>query len=173
MMYQVFIVDNGTSMLPFWDVATFVLETLAKKLRGLDDDGLDLFFANGDKWNIVASSHSTHEHFKKAMNNARPMQDSKTDITERLTKIFDTYNNGTQAKRMTLIVLTDGVWEGTVFEEKIDKKIAEFVGKLEMKGHRSEERRFSIQFIRFGDDPKAIARLKRLDNDLKEKYKIS
>lgn len=66
-LQQKFIVDNGTTMRPFWKVATFVLETLTMKLAGLDDDGLDLVFTIGTDWNISNAGKTAVAKFAKAM----------------------------------------------------------------------------------------------------------
>jgi hypothetical protein len=166
-------------MRPFWEVATFVLETLAMKLAGLDDDGLDLVFTIGQNRNIYnAKGRNVPTKFRKAMEiasptmPARPDQKEKTDIGETLGQVFDDYLKSYKKKRMTLLVLTDGIWEGSVKERGVEKKIANFVGELLKRHGAMEDRRFSIEFIRFGEDVKAISRLRRLDNELEQEFKI-
>jgi hypothetical protein len=176
---QKFVVDNGTSMLPFWKVATYVLETLAMKLAGLDDDGLDLVFTIGQDWNVVDAKGSKGlAKFRKAMENACPIVPDmpglkeKTDMGETLGQVFDEYLKSHRNKRMTLLVLTDGIWEGSVKDKGVEKKIADFLGELRKHHKTMEDRRFSIEFIRFGDDANAISRLERLDNGLEQEFKI-
>ena len=60
-------------MLPFWAVASYVLETLVMKLAGLDEDGLDLLFTIGEEHNISnAKGSNTPSKFKKAIDKAHP-----------------------------------------------------------------------------------------------------
>ncbi|KAF2811553.1 uncharacterized protein BDZ99DRAFT_518812 [Mytilinidion resinicola] len=165
-----FVVDNGTTMLPFWDVATFVIETLTMKLAGLDDDGLDLVCTLGDISLENEKGLHAPSNFRNAMNRARPSSDGdeKTDMRETLEDIFEDYLTSRKAakdRKMTLIVLTDGIWKGSVPPESVGAKIEEFVKQL----HTLKDRAFSIQFIRFGDDEEAIERLRRLDDDLPKK----
>jgi hypothetical protein len=165
-------------MAPWWSITTFVLETLAMKLAGLDDDGLDLVFTIGKDSNVSnAKGTKAPEKFKKAMDSARPVEHikpderAKTDMGSTLSKIFNDYTSRSQRKGMTLIVLTDGIWENSVKEKGIEEIIAKFFQKLKSK--TMEVRKFSIEFIRLGDNPHAISRLKRLDDDLAEEYDIS
>lgn len=163
----------------FWDDVTYTVETLAMKLAGLDDDGLDLIFTVGQEENIEnVKGVNVHAKFRKAMDKKRPSQPIdpemwvKTDMKETLSQIFDEYLQGSQGKRMTLMVFTDGLWEGTVTEKAVEEKIANFVRYLLQFRPRMEDRWFSIEFIRFGDNPKAISRLRRLDDELVEKFEI-
>ncbi|EXJ80449.1 serine/threonine protein kinase [Capronia coronata CBS 617.96] len=182
---QEFIVDNGPTMWPFWDVATYVLETLAMKLAGLDDDGLDLVFTIGDKYNLRnAKSWKTASLFRKAMKGAAPgplptaaagngqneTQEVllRTDMTAVLGRVFDDYLETNRKRPMTLLILTDGLWLGSVKEDVVEKKIVDFVRKL----NSMEPRRFSIQFISFGDHPDAIRRLEGLDDEMEKRFGI-
>ncbi|KAF2490635.1 hypothetical protein BU16DRAFT_622209 [Lophium mytilinum] len=165
-----FVVDNATTMLPFWEVATFVAETLAMKLAGLDDDGLDLMCTLGDVNLENEKGLQAPINIRHAMDRARPSSDgnAKTDMRETLEDIFEDFlGNRKLAKdrKMTLIVLTDGIWKGPVPLESVEAKIEEFVKQL----NTLKDRAFSIQFIRFGDDAEAIERLRRLDDDLSKK----
>ncbi|EXJ79744.1 serine/threonine protein kinase [Capronia epimyces CBS 606.96] len=171
-----FIVDNGTTMLPFWGVATYVLETLTLKLAGLDEDGLDLVFTIGEEFNINnARRANSAARFQKAMQEMTPKDPGdadeeflRTDMTAVLGRVFDEYLKTDRHKAMTLLILTDGLWLGSVKEDVVEKKIADFVKEL----NSMEPRRFSIEFIRFGDDRTAIKRLEALDNAMEDRYGI-
>jgi hypothetical protein len=165
-------------MAPWFTIASFVLETLAMKLAGLDEDGLDLVFTIGKDFNVEnARGPKAPEKFKNAMGFARPTVPTrpdwraKTDMGSTLSKLFSNYTSRHQKKGMTLIVLTDGVWEGSSKEQGIETLIAEFCEKL--KSTTMERRKFSIEFVRFGDNPQSMAKLKRLDDDLVKEYKIA
>ncbi|PGH11424.1 serine/threonine protein kinase [Polytolypa hystricis UAMH7299] len=47
----VLVIDNGTTVRKYWNIVMFVAETLAMKIAGLDDDGYDLVFTMGHKYN--------------------------------------------------------------------------------------------------------------------------
>ncbi|OCL07958.1 hypothetical protein AOQ84DRAFT_377203 [Glonium stellatum] len=173
-----FVVDNGTTMLPFWEAASYVLETLVMKLAGLDDDGLDLLFTIGEDHNIDnAKGIYAPSRFKKAMEAARPAEPTspglrdKTDMAATLGEIFDEYLRN-HKKKMTLIILTDGIWEGSVRPKSVENKIASFLRQLLKSLGTMEDRRFSIEFISFGNDEKGMLRLHRLDDELEREFKI-
>jgi len=164
-----FLVDNGSSMGPHWEAVGYVLETLAMKLAGIDEDGLDLDFTLGGINVRKAAGLTAPKKFVDAMALANPNKPDRgmieTDMSAKLGPIFDKYN---PAKRMTLIVLTDGVWAK---KEGVEEMIAGFVKKLSAR-NKAELRRFSIEFVRFGADEVAKERLKWLDDNLHIEYGV-
>jgi hypothetical protein len=162
-------------MEPYRWIATFVLETLVMKVAGLDDDGLDLVFTIGED-DLNASNVyplNAPSIFKAKMDKAweRPHSDRyKTDMKQTLSKLFERYYRDSR-KCMTLIVLTDGVWPGTIPEDGVETSFVDFIQELRKStGYSAQSRRFTIQFVRFGDNQDAIEKLTRLDNDLKRVY---
>ncbi|OAP62701.1 hypothetical protein AYL99_01928 [Fonsecaea erecta] len=175
---MIFVVDNGSSMLQFWPSVSFVLETLAMKLAPLDKDGLDLVFTSAPQKTHKGKGSQAGTRFVKLLVKKKPAfpqnaaEEVKTDMTETLGVIFNEYIRSNKNKRMTLLVLTDGLWRGTKCETAVETKIADFVRQTPLNGNHMEDRRFSISFIRFGDYPEAIARLQRLDDDFSGLYKV-
>ena len=174
----------------FWYEAMYLLETLIRKARNQDPDGMDLFFTSGSvkvegyesRMKIV--ERFKHDRFTKAMKDpkARPALGHHTDLghTNPLTKMSEILASyldevrrqkyrGIPHKKMTLIVLTDGLWEGMNDKEGVRNLIIQVVTKLrEIIGDvKLNERPLSIQFIQFGDNPDAEYRLWSLDNQLK------
>ncbi|OAG42928.1 hypothetical protein AYO21_02879 [Fonsecaea monophora] len=172
-----FIIDNGSSMLHFWPEATDVLETLAMKLAPLDDDGLDMVFTSGPLRPYNKGGKKAASKFAGLMKEKTPAMppdptlEVKTDMTETLGVVFDEYLQSYKNKRMTLLVLTDGLWRGTKAENPVEVKIAKFLKKV-LDGNHMEDRRFSISFIRFGDYPEAVTRLSWLDDDFPKVYRV-
>jgi hypothetical protein len=189
MRKQKFLVDNAETMDNHWFEAQFLLETLIKKVQGIDKDGMDLMFTCSPT--KVESSQKVSD-FTRAMKDSKtqPRKGAKTDIQSVLCTIFDQYmeqhkpttprskrflspfkrseKKSTPAKNVTLIILTDGIWDGVANKEEVDVAIVKFIKQLEtMKGGKLTERAFSMQFIQFGDDPAATLRLQHLDDDLK------
>lgn len=89
----------------------------------------------------------------------------KTNMTETLQKVFDKYWRNI-SKRMTLIILTDGLWEGCAQENDVQNLIAGFITKLKARLNKTEKRWFSIQFVYFGENKNAIQRLQDLDDNM-------
>src|SRR5690242_13458345 len=107
-------------MRPFWPEAEFLARTLMMMVRGVDDDGVDFYVTDN-----TVSKTATNDpgKIRKAMNEAEPNANSlDTDMNAALGRIFSDrleklrYEKryGRKIKKMTLIVLTDGVWRGTI-----------------------------------------------------------
>lgn len=95
-------------------------------------------------------------------------QESKTNMSETLSRFFSKFSNSSVKKATTLLVLTDGVWKGSVEEKGVEKRIIEFFKRLSSLDYRP----FTISFIRFGDDENAMHRLRKLDDDLAPEFGI-
>lgn len=157
-----------------WPIVVFVAETLVKKAAGLDKDGVDL------KFTIAGSVHNRsglkqdagRKAFRAALNAAAPdfsnNNNVQTDMFSVLDEIFKQWERYGR-RPTTLLVLTDGVWANTL-ANLVDNRILNIAEQLSDTGSQSFNitgpRKFSIQFIRFGDDGKCIDKLSRLDNEL-------
>lgn len=117
------------------------------------------------------------------MDEARPERDGdvKTDMEASLESILGSHlrahRDGNVMKRgLTLLVLTDGLWKAND-EDDVEEYLVTFIKTNKADwgwtgdgpDFMSQRRPVSIQFIRFGHDPNAIARLKRLDDDIKDR----
>ena len=166
-MSQVFVVDNAASMVQHWADATKVLVTLAMKIGPLDEDGLDLVYTIGQDlglqgvkgWDIVKKFENSMECAGREI-----LPRYTTNMRETLQRLFDKYQN--MNKKMTLIILTDGLWQGCVSEGDVEKLIVRFITDLGEKLKKWETRWFSIQFVSFGDDEPALKRLQKLDDNM-------
>jgi hypothetical protein len=107
-----------------------------------------------------------------------PEERRRTDISSVLGELFEVYKRrqsqpGKAGKAVTLVVFTDGIWEGTPresYQALVVERLVEFLrfvkGQL-FRGQPSfKDRLFTIQFIRFGSDTEGRKRLKELDDDL-------
>ncbi|KAI1169526.1 hypothetical protein F4777DRAFT_584828 [Nemania sp. FL0916] len=162
-----FIVDNGSSMKKHWDHATQTLLVLAEKVAACDDNGVDLEFTFANNELGCQNIKNPRSKFAEAMKQAEsristdPGKPLATDMARTLGEVFDKYEIGVTKRRTTLIVLTDGVWEGSsqfneVEEEieeaekkagkKVEKKIASFL-KGSRRANGYEDRPFTIQDV--------------------------
>ncbi|KAI1209587.1 uncharacterized protein F4807DRAFT_97731 [Annulohypoxylon truncatum] len=165
-----FLVDNDMTMLPLWETMTTVLETLVAKIGQLDKNGLDLEFTLGNIHNAYnVPGKQLLAKFKDAKNDALSQQyHINTNMAKTLTRIFDKYlSDTTRAK--TLIVLTNGLWRGTVNPTDVEVAIADFLRKPAL-AQKLEKRWFTIQFIACGSEVPSI--LKHLDDNIENKYLI-
>ncbi|KAF2477652.1 uncharacterized protein BDR25DRAFT_299514 [Lindgomyces ingoldianus] len=169
----VFVVDNGSTMVDHWPIVTFVAETLAKKIAGLDENGFDVKFTiNGHSLNkSELRGEDGRRKFKDVLNTARPKEPLSndffmpTDMNHLLHDVFRQWWDPSRSnqKATTLLVLTDGIWKGTNPPDAINKTIVKFAKQLE-ENDRFGPRHFTIGFIRFGVAGKE--RLKILDDRL-------
>jgi hypothetical protein len=166
-----------------WYEATFLLQTLLLKARGQDENGMDLLFTSGlvkveGREGRGSSTLIKKDPFMAAMKdpNARPQKNNRTDMRRPLGDIFDKYVNeakrgkrmGHEIKNLTLIVLTDGIWDGmNKNKEEVRELIITFVKNVREIVGDLKQRPVSIEFIQFGCDEDATYRLWVLDNHLK------
>jgi hypothetical protein len=155
-------------MAEHWDAATYLLETLVLKAHGQDPDGPDLAFFN-DSAKVERGRQASD--FRKKMESVRPRQ--HTNITTALKPIFQHYlgivkrsYTKSLVRSLTIIILTDGLWQGVDDHDEINTEIEMFYKNLEKEmGYDLRHRQVSIQFIQLGDDDEARERLRRLDDD--------
>ncbi|KAI9744665.1 MAG: hypothetical protein M1818_002194 [Claussenomyces sp. TS43310] len=169
-----FLVDNAESMKPHWGRAKYLLETLLMKAEGLDEDGVDLMFTQGS---VKAENARGKSKILKKMDDPKaiPADGVYTDLKIRLQEIFDDYlrivrsrkRSYEKTRKLTIIVLTDGIWGGTGDKEGVNQSIVKFALNLERIMERQiTDRPVSIEFIQFGMDPDATFRLRQLDDNL-------
>ncbi|KAL5371662.1 hypothetical protein DPSP01_014098 [Paraphaeosphaeria sporulosa] len=171
----VFLVDNASSMAPYWDEATFLLETLVMKAKPFDKDGMDLFFTLSST-SIKGSKDESK--FRSKMQATRPRDGSNmiTDMVRPIETVFSTYfkelekskRKGTKPKEeLTLIILTDGIWAGMETSDEVYKYILKLLKDLEKRKILGYKKRpVSIEFVQFSDNADATERLRALDDDI-------
>src|SRR2546421_1117079 len=154
----------------FWGEVKYVLEALVIKAIGQDRDGLDLKFTSGD---VAVQGGKTWRDFKSAMNDPkfRPISGFRTTITEVLGNTLANHiryckRYGQDAKNLTLLVLTDGIWAGEGNTADVEVRIIDFIETLVRTIGNLQHRPVGIQFIQFGKDARATQRLGRLDREL-------
>ncbi|KAH8590339.1 hypothetical protein B0O99DRAFT_635265 [Bisporella sp. PMI_857] len=133
---------------------------------------MDLRFTNGF---VTVNKKDDPKSFITAMKNpdATPSPTMHTDIRDKLSEIIqdhlrDAENQkrwNSKPKYLTLIIFTDGIWQGTPVKEQVRRKIIELVTRtMEVIGEL-KLRPVSIEFVQFGNDVDAMYRLKALDNN--------
>jgi hypothetical protein len=154
-----------------WGLVAETMKALLSLIRDLDDDGFEIRFT-------CDSSHSffgrnSGARLEKSLQLERPRSDMHTDMRMVLGEIFDEYvrrklpySMSSNHRNMTIIVLTDGVWDGMADPRHVRGKIVRFVRRVRDIRGDFVERPVSIQFIQFGNDPQAVRMLQYLDDDL-------
>ncbi|KAI0206604.1 hypothetical protein F4808DRAFT_466627 [Astrocystis sublimbata] len=195
----VYLVDNASSMKRFWQHATYLLKVLVMRSLGYDDNGMELRFTTDSegKMKLTPKRNQKTQDFLDKMSDARPntlkVGISGTDMVANLSLILNEHlmkniSDGRKLKRhLTVLVLTDGLWEKNK-EEDVDDELVNLIKRIPEEswepdtpigGFVTNEKQYprprpvSIQFIRFGHHPDAIRRLDRLDNDLKNRRELA
>ncbi|KAH7022266.1 kinase-like domain-containing protein [Ilyonectria destructans] len=169
-----FVVDNSHSMKLHWTNSEMTLLTLAMKIGPLDKDGLDLRYTIGEHHDLNhIKSWKIESRFRQSMRDtyARIDERDQTDMAATLSAIFDDYMKDF-SKKHTLIILTNGLWEGSGLTEDVENVILTFIADLKTKIGLLKRRWFTIQFISFGNDERALLRLQDLDDNLNAKDDI-
>ena len=161
-----------------WAWTKFLLRTLVQKVAGQDENGLDLSFTLGQQ--KLENERSMSKRWERRMKEAEPMSESRTNMKAPLHEILSgylqrvkhqqRYQPTKQCRKLTLIIMTDGVWAGMgKNQHAVNDIIVKFIHDLESLVGDLVDRPVSIEFIQFGDDPEATYRLQRLDTDMKWK----
>ena len=156
----------------WWFQTTYLLETLVLKAVGQDKNGMDLLFTSGP---VKVDGKQSKSEFHNAMKNKLAQPGGHTDPRVSLGDIFQDYikevkrrqRQNLTAKGFTLIILTDGIWEGVKDKMEVKKTIVAFIKELWNLIGDIKYRPVSIEFVQLGNDPDATYRLQHLDNDLK------
>lgn len=157
-------------MRPHYEKARKVTELLACLTERYDPNGLDLYFTTDGKNYRPKGNRKVLQLFDEHPPNGF------ADMRARFASIIEPYQarfgkrnflsklfqpNSTPAKgprRLSLYVLTDGVWDP---ECTLITEVKALVAALQKASMANKY--IGIQFIRFGDDPEGISRLDTLD----------
>jgi hypothetical protein len=155
-----------------WASATFVLQTLGMQIGPLDKDGLDLIFTrdpgtyarrNVKNFDIPKQFCAAMEAGTKAGDNL-PMY--KTSMALALRNVLRGYIHGGMRKKLTLIVLTAGVWDGVPddAEREVAAAIKDMMSQCQQDFYPN--RWFGIEFVSFGNDEAGLSRLQGFDDNM-------
>ncbi|KAH7128547.1 hypothetical protein B0J11DRAFT_273614 [Dendryphion nanum] len=166
------VIDNGTTMATHWPIVEFVAQTIAMKVAGLDEDGIDVKFTVGQYDAHGLAGLAGLGRLKDQLRLARPRPPNndgerhQTDMSSVLEAIFNSYWTKKHFKATTVIVLTDAVWVPTQPPSLVNEAIVKFATEIQNHPRRFNSRHFTIGFIRFGDEKAEKLKLKHLDDEL-------
>ncbi|KAK2764155.1 protein kinase domain protein [Colletotrichum kahawae] len=123
------------------------------KIGTLDKDGLDLMFTVGERHNVLgATEWSIPDKFRKSLQAAEESMHprNKTNMATTLLKIFDKYEN--HSKKQTLIILTDGLWEGSNTSNDVEATISDFIQDLKRNLKKGQLRLLTDMTLSYRED---------------------
>jgi hypothetical protein len=158
-----------------WSTVRFVLDVLTRKVSGMDNDGFSVQFTEGTgsfKNSGRASNKKTLDDMLSSRQ-VRSLPGTTTNIARSLRKVLSPYLEEVQRSKgrvsdLTLIVLTNGLWEGSTASSDIEHVVVDFATKL-LRFERTrldQSKRMSLEFIWFGGDQVVAERMKALDSEL-------
>ena len=158
---------------PFRKDMKIVLKVLAATLKSTDPDGPDLYFTGPYRKLKRQGTQSILDAF-----DSTPL-DKHPDMRRCLAAILDEYQTrfgkwnlrekmahpkstpSKNPRKLNLYILTDGIWQpNTDLVQEIDTLVAHLWDR------KFTDKQVGIQFIRFGDNPHAIRKMRKLDNAL-------
>lgn len=165
----IFLVDDSGSMFgPRWAEARAALAAVVDLAVKYDRDGVDIRFFNDEEnqGDHLTSSADVMNLFDKVVpSGITPTEDViEQELGDYMVKWKDAKR---KTKKLNLIVLTDGEPDD---DNDVERMIVKYAQELDREGAR--EHQVGIQFVQIGDDAKATAFLKMLDNDLKRRHGI-
>ena len=92
-------------------------------------------------------------------------------MTSALSQILADYHSNT-SKKLTIIVLTTGMWEHEEDSEDVEELLAREIGNMAKDPSFRKQRRLTIEFVSFGEYEEGLTRLKNLDDNFSAKYRI-
>ncbi|KAL1606266.1 hypothetical protein SLS60_003668 [Paraconiothyrium brasiliense] len=155
-----FLVDNSSSMIPYWAEAIYLLETLVLMAKRSDKDGMDLYFTIPDQrksrdrpFQATLQGAKSESQFRKAMEEKDPKKGlwTDTDMIAPIENIFDEFLNPSEdlkqlksimkrpkktqggSKALTLLILTNGTW-GAMDPDAINGCIEKLLKDLSERG---------------------------------------
>ena len=151
-----------------------VVSLLGYILKDSDPNGLDICFTQStEKVNSRKSTRMSTAVAYAPFHGISDMRTRLTQIFQEHTAKFGTFttppktflswsSRSPEAQRpLSFYILTDGLWQPKSEVETVIEDVVE-----RMKAHKLPKLHVGIQFIRFGDNPQAIADLAHLDHGL-------
>ena len=159
-----------------WDNVIDMFSVFAWHTKSLDSNGLEMYFTVSPRKETKFKDTTSAVRLLKSMSQRVPsnidlsldqiLRKYQADLErqkERKSK-NSFWSRDKDVKPLSLYVFTDGAWEGCDAVAPIEAMIEK---QIDLKLPRTQ---IGIQFIRFGDDPEGIKKLKYLDSGLRRKY---
>lgn len=160
-----------------WPMLRDLVAVLVALLRNQDDNGMDFYFTSSK---IKYGPFKEPKDFLDTINQMKPKRtvlrniiaesESKEradDIREALSQVLNLIGDSGYDRKLTLIILTDGIWRGVSQKRTVANLI---VSCIERWGDRDpnllENRGLSLQFVQFGDDKDATDEFKYMDDEI-------
>jgi hypothetical protein len=163
----IILIDDSESMRIMFREVLRVVEILVWLVKDIDSLGVDVRFASNP-----AKRHTRTFPRPSTDKLMAPIRqwfnkndaDKYCNMKYLLNKIFADDKIVNPKHPTSVLVLTDGVWEGGPIQDTgVEESISQVIRQMDEKGVRDTD--FTFQFVRFGNNSKGLARLKYLDDE--------
>ena len=178
MSVKVFLIDNGSSMTPYWSKARDLLGLLSYLVKRADPNGVDLHFTSPSKhYYQIKTTTEVLEVFDQN----KPRSQGQCDMNFELSLIVNKYQKtltkmhaprsifakmrSQEIRPLSIYTFTDGVWQPRCDVAPVIRTLVRTLNKENLLKQQA-----GIQFIRFGNSQDGKKRLEDLDNLMKSNY---
>ena len=175
---EVFLIDNASSMKPYWWNARELLGLLFYLVKRADPDGVDLHFTSPAKhYKRIKKTADVLEIFDQH----KPRSQSHCDMSFHLSSIVNEYQRkltkihgsrsifdkirSQETRPLSLYIFTDAIWQPRCDVAPVVKSLVNTINQQNLLKQQA-----GIQFIRFGDSKEGMKRLQDLDNLMLNSY---
>lgn len=163
----IILIDDSESMRIIFREVLKVVEILVWLVKDFDSLGVDIRFAsNPIKRHTRTFPRPSTDRLMASVRQwfERNEADKYCNMKYLLNKIFADDKIVSPRYPTSVLVLTDGVWEGGPIQDiGVETSISQVIKQMDDKGVSDTD--FTFQFVRFGNDPDGLARLKYLDDE--------
>ncbi|EXJ70448.1 uncharacterized protein A1O5_06517 [Cladophialophora psammophila CBS 110553] len=160
---HIFLIDDAKSMEKYWQDVKSVTHAMAYIIKQSRKPRMELCFMRSDR----KYSSKTSTGLVKILDGAH--LEGQSDINIRLQQIFKVGNSQPQhtlseqvgRQPLNVYILTDGAWTSNIHADNSIWSITNALDK-----QNSSRGKVGLQFVLFGDDPKARSELNRLESGL-------
>jgi hypothetical protein len=163
----IILIDDSESMRIMFGEVLKVVEVFVWLVKDFDSLGVDVRFASNPKKGHTRTF--LRPSTEKLMGPVRQLfnkneADQYCNMKLVLNKIFADDKIVDPKCPTSVLVLTDGVWEGGPIQDSgVEKSISQVIEQMDEKGVSDTD--FTFQFVRFGNNLDGLARLKYLDDE--------
>jgi hypothetical protein len=163
----IILIDDSESMRIMFREVLKVVEVLVWLVKDFDSLGVDVRFAsNPTKRHTRTFPRPSTDKLMAPIRQWFDKNDADRycNMKYLLNKIFADDKIVNPKHPTSVLVLTDGVWEGGPIQDSgVEESISQVIQQMNEKGVRDTD--FTFQFVRFGNNPDGLARLKYLDDE--------
>lgn len=163
----IILIDDSESMRIMFREVLKVVEILVWLVKDLDSLGVDIRFAsNPIKRHTRTFPRPSTDRLMASVRQwfDKNEADKYCNMKYLLNKVFADDKIVSPRYPTSVLVLTDGVWEGGPIQDiGVEQSISQVIEQMDEKGVSDTD--FTFQFVRFGNDPDGLARLKYLDDE--------